>query len=1008
MAGLLQARIATLLGAVVLALACGAARADTPLAIFKSFAGNVNFVGTQKTMRTRANGGGNAAKACAVTASGTDISAVLSGIPSGATVLSAQLYWAGSSATRDNTVTFDGVGVTAPASRQYGSNTTGAGYVYFGGAVDVTAQVAAKGNGTYRFSGLTINNGAPYCDVEGVLGGFALLVVFSDPGEPFRLLNLYEGFQYVQNGSITLTLGNFRMPTPIGTATARVGHLSWEGDPTLSSSEDLEFNNVELVDSLNPAHNQFNSSSNVNDDNASYGIDFDAYTIGKPGIGDGQTSATAYYQTGQDLVLLNAQIIAVPNVPAADLAIAMTRTSELVLGQNATYTLAVSNGGPSVETGPVIVTDTLPAGLSFVGSSGTGWSCTSSGKVVTCSNSASLAAGGSLPTLTLTVSVDATGTQVNTASVEGKQFDYIMSNNSASDSAIVSGSAASYVFTDAACQHGVAFGAAQQPCKLLAGAPAVAGEATPLFVTALVNGVPTRLSASADTVVKMAFALSCILPVSDAGVKANYAGVQLQLCGANGAVPAAAAAQWSPLADMLFKSGAASAVANASFDYADVGKVQLYLRDASARVVGALPFVVKPSSLAITAVTRSADGFANPQATTGAGAVFVRVGDPFTVRAAAFTKSGAQAPNFGNEGELLKLVAARGADSEVQAAMVVVNDPGGQFTAVVGGVFVGTEFTIGDAGIVTLTPLLTDNSYLGAGAPASVATLVGRFYPHHFDTVANAAMQCMPNMACPASVSGAAYSGQPFSVTVMPMSAAGAELKNFNGVLARTITLTAFSASGGATTNPAGGVLSANMIPTTAMVAGQPIIAKPVYTLPVPFSNTAPRARNWTAPTPVFVRASAADTATVTSPRPAGSVEIGVTVVSGRLSLSSPHGSELLKLPVKAVAQYWAPGGRWESNDKDNVSTVLSGGITFANCRKQLGTPCNLALLGVTASATLTMKNGATLFWLRAPGAGNVGSGEFQMNNPPWLPSTIGRAVFGIYKSPLIYVREVY
>ena len=30
------------------------------------------------------------------------------------------------------------------------------------------------------------------------------------------------------------------------------------------------------------------------------------------------------------------------------------------------------------------------------------------------------------------------------------------------------------------------------------------------------------------------------------------------------------------------------------------------------------------------------------------------------------------------------------------------------------------------------------------------------------------------------------------------------------------------------------------------------------------------------------------------------------------------------------------------------------------------------------------------------------------MNNPAWLPSTIGRAVFGVYKSPLIYVREVY
>ena len=34
------------------------------------------------------------------------------------------------------------------------------------------------------------------------------------------------------------------------------------------------------------------------------------------------------------------------------------------------------------------------------------------------------------------------------------------------------------------------------------------------------------------------------------------------------------------------------------------------------------------------------------------------------------------------------------------------------------------------------------------------------------------------------------------------------------------------------------------------------------------------------------------------------------------------------------------------------------------------------------------------------------------MNNPAWLPSTLGRAVFGVFndvlKSPLIYLREVY
>ena len=90
------------------------------------------------------------------------------------------------------------------------------------------------------------------------------------------------------------------------------------------------------------------------------------------------------------------------------------------------------------------------------------------------------------------------------------------------------------------------------------------------------------------------------------------------------------------------------------------------------------------------------------------------------------------------------------------------------------------------------------------------------------------------------------------------------------------------------------------------------------------------------------------------------------------------------------------------------MSAVQNGGITFANCLKALGPPCKSALLGVTANSLLPLKEGVATFWLRAPGAGNSGSAEYQMNDPAWLPSTTGRAVFGVYKSPLLYLREMY
>lgn len=131
-------------------------------------------------------------------------------------------------------------------------------------------------------------------------------------------------------------------------------------------------------------------------------------------------------------------------------------------------------------------------------------------------------------------------------------------------------------------------------------------------------------------------------------------------------------------------------------------------------------------------------------------------------------------------------------------------------------------------------------------------------------------------------------------------------------------------------------------------------------------------------------------------------------IITGRLALANQYGSELAKMPVRAVAQYWTGAKRWEPNISDSVSSLASGGIVFSNCTKALAGSCGGPTLAVSPAGTLLLKDGAATFWLQAPGAGKTGSADFQMNNPADLPSTLGRAAFGIYKSPLIYVREVY
>ncbi|HIP80794.1 MAG TPA: DUF11 domain-containing protein [Leucothrix mucor] len=49
-----------------------------------------------------------------------------------------------------------------------------------------------------------------------------------------------------------------------------------------------------------------------------------------------------------------------------------THTGNLAVGQNATYTITVKNNGPINEPGPIVVTETLPAGLTFVSVTGAG------------------------------------------------------------------------------------------------------------------------------------------------------------------------------------------------------------------------------------------------------------------------------------------------------------------------------------------------------------------------------------------------------------------------------------------------------------------------------------------------------------------------------------------------------------------------------------------------------------------------------------------------------------
>ena len=289
---------------------------NAPLVLTHEFDGYMDYTSTAGTLRTQNNGGNT----CAIT---TTSSNTLSGtIPATATIDQAILYWAHSGATPDTQVTFDGN--TVNAEFLYGTSLTNR--TFYGGRADVTAIVTAVPNpSTYlwTFGGLTIDNTNPYCNTATTLGGWSLMVFYTENSLPASTINVYEGFSGESNSSSSYTLSGF---FAIGATGSKTTVQSWEGDQTLSNNESLTvttglgtFNLTGDGDNTGlPTINPFNSTHFdntvgpvVNNTN-SHGVDLDTYDV-SPFVTAGETSVTTNVGSGQDFVILNTVTLKVPS-----------------------------------------------------------------------------------------------------------------------------------------------------------------------------------------------------------------------------------------------------------------------------------------------------------------------------------------------------------------------------------------------------------------------------------------------------------------------------------------------------------------------------------------------------------------------------------------------------------------------------------------------------------------------------------------------------------------------
>ncbi|MBV8500796.1 MAG: hypothetical protein JO006_03680 [Paucibacter sp.] len=421
-----------------------------------------------------------------------------------------------------------------------------------------------------------------------------------------------------------------------------------------------------------------------------------------------------------------------------------------------------------------------------------------------------------------------------------------------------------------------------------------------------------------------------------------------------------------------------------TLNYSDVGQVTLYAQKLAG---GALlttltgnsgPFVVAPASFGFSNVTASP----------------VKAGNNFGATVTARTSTGATAPNFGREASPEGVTLFFTAYQPTGSGAVT-----GSFTGNVGsfasGVATSSNLNYSEVGKIDLNATLTSGSYLGSGLTANGstgATGAVRLSPDHFTT--------QVTQGCASG--GFTYSGQPFTLLITAWNGATtpAKTRNYDGSTTTTPNFAkaqTLSDAGNAGVGSFGGTAS---VAASAFSAGVATLTTPAYTF-----TTAK-----TVPTTITVRSTESIGGDGISS--AGFTEGTVPLRSGSLVLRNAYGAELLPLPMKLEADYWAAGGYWAANGADSCTTLLSAGVTLDASSYQGNLSAGNTQFSPMGPYALASGHGTLT--LSPPGTGHSGSVNVNINNAtagvPWFGTAleVGKATFGLRKASVVNRKEVY
>ena len=450
-----------------------------------------------------------------------------------------------------------------------------------------------------------------------------------------------------------------------------------------------------------------------------------------------------------------------------------------------------------------------------------------------------------------------------------------------------------------------------------------------------------------------------------------------------------------------------------TLNYPDVGLISLHARYNIPLGTGAPSgnfmtgtsnqFVVKPAGFTLSAIQQTAaPNLANPAAADATGAKFVKAGETFSVTVTARNSAGAATPNYGKEttAETVKLA------SSLVAGLGLSNNPAlgnptafGAFNA---GVATGTTFNWGEVGIITLTPTVGDDDYLGVGQVTGTASgNVGRFYPDHFALSASTLTNRSLSACAPASIF--TYIGErmslAFNLTAQGPAPGNATLLNYVssvtaannfaklatatpipaafgfGLLNASTDLTArLDASFGISGNWVAGALgaTATLAVTRLTVPDGPYAALKIGLAPIDSDG-------------VQLAATALNM-DISAPVGADHAEAAQTQVRfGRLYIGNAFGSVLLDLPFPLRTERF-DGTYFVTNAEDSCTTLTGSNFNFSfvgtnltACETRINPAGTIFFNGGQASAAASPASVIPVR-LTNPGAGNVGAVDLTVN----------------------------